>query len=161
MVFAGDLDMACDHLSTMWRVSFTYFHMYTFRNTHECHQTIFKNYRNAKPQFSFCKIAKFFVFLTCRFVERLGYELESEYSQWLFEELDGTNQVGGYAAYYYDDLLSYVTVKVCEYLSQKRRISASFSKLFEEWNKDMLQCYPQTICHTNSEMSKFVLWNLF
>ena len=157
MVFAGDLDMACDHLGTMWRVSFTYFHMYTFHNTqaYECHQTIFKNLKSSK--YFFVKLLRF----TCRFVERLGYELESEYSQWLFEELDGTNQVGGYAAYYYDDLLSYVTVKVCEYLSQKRRISASFSKLFEEWNKDMLQCYPQTICHTNSKMSKFVLWNLF
>ena len=92
MVFAGDLDMACDHLSTMWRVSFTYFHMYTFHNTqaYECHQAIFKNLKQSS-KFFFVKLLRFI----CRFVERLGYELENEYSQWLFEELDGTNQVGG------------------------------------------------------------------
>ena len=53
-------------------------------------------------------------------MEDLGYELDSEYSQWLFEELDGTSQVGGYAAYYHDNFLSYVTVKVCDILLKIR-----------------------------------------
>ncbi len=51
-------------------------------------------------------------FVWFRFVEALGYEVDGEYDQWVFEEVDGTNQIGGYAAYYNNNTLSYVTVKV-------------------------------------------------